>query len=139
MELLTSITTLENCSKFPHAFMAVPISRVIFTYSTLREMCPYSELFWSAFSRNRTEYGEIFRISPYSARMRENTDQKTLNTVTFYAVKMLYISVYIVFGSVIFVVRAGRYFLCVFEFFLPSSLNSFDLSFNIINVKSLQT
>ena len=32
--------------------------------------------FWSAFSRIRTEYGEILRISPYSARMRENTDQK---------------------------------------------------------------
>ena len=36
-----------------------------------REKCPYSELFWSVFSRIRTEY----RISPYSARMRENTDQ----------------------------------------------------------------
>ena len=36
-----------------------------------REKCPYAELFWSVFSRIRTEY----RISPYSARMRENTDQ----------------------------------------------------------------
>ena len=42
---------------------------------TLREKCPYSELFWSAFSHIWTEYGEILRISPYSARMRENTDQ----------------------------------------------------------------
>ena len=33
-------------------------------------------LFWSLFSRIRTEYGEILRISPYSVRMRENTDQK---------------------------------------------------------------
>ena len=41
----------------------------------LREMCPYSELFWSAFSSIRTAYGEIFRISPYSVRMRENTGQ----------------------------------------------------------------
>ena len=24
---------------------------------TLREKCPYSELFWSVFSRIRTEYG----------------------------------------------------------------------------------
>ena len=31
--------------------------------------------FWSVFSRIRTEYGEILRISPYSVRMRENTDQ----------------------------------------------------------------
>ena len=35
--------------------------------------------FWSVFSRIRTEYGEIRSIrsiSPYSVRMRENTDQK---------------------------------------------------------------
>ena len=33
----------------------------------LREKFLYSELFWSVFSRIRTEYGEV--------RMRENTDQ----------------------------------------------------------------
>ena len=33
---------------------------------SLREKCSCSELFWSAFSRIWTEYGEIFRISPYS-------------------------------------------------------------------------
>ena len=37
--------------------------------------CLYSELFWSAFSRIWTEYGEIWSISPYSAQMRENTNQ----------------------------------------------------------------
>ena len=37
--------------------------------------CPYSELFWSAFSRIQTEYGEIRSISPYSVRMWENADQ----------------------------------------------------------------
>ena len=37
--------------------------------------CPYSELFWSAFSRIRTEYGEMQSISLYSVRMRENTFQ----------------------------------------------------------------
>ena len=42
---------------------------------TLRERCPYSELFWSAFSRIRTEYGDILHISPHSVRMRENADQ----------------------------------------------------------------
>ena len=41
----------------------------------LRKKCPYSELFWSAFSHIRTEYGEILRISPYSVRMRENADK----------------------------------------------------------------
>ena len=31
-------------------------------------------IFWSVFSRIRTEYWEILRISPYSVRMQENTD-----------------------------------------------------------------
>ena len=34
--------------------------------------------FWSIFSRTRTVYGMILRISPYSVRMRENKDQKKL-------------------------------------------------------------
>ena len=42
---------------------------------TLHEEFPYLELFWSAFSRIRTEYGEILRISPYSVRIREIADQ----------------------------------------------------------------
>ena len=32
--------------------------------------------FWPVFSRIRTEYREILRISPYSVRIRENTDHK---------------------------------------------------------------
>ena len=42
----------------------------------LQEKSPYLEFFWSAFSCISTEYGEIRNISPYSVRMRENTDQK---------------------------------------------------------------
>ena len=42
---------------------------------SLREKCPYSELFWSVFSLIRTKYGEIRSISPYAVRMRENADQ----------------------------------------------------------------
>ena len=41
----------------------------------LREKCPYSESFWFAFFLIRIEHGEILRVSPYSVRMRENTDQ----------------------------------------------------------------
>ena len=41
---------------------------------SLRKKCPYSELFWFVFSGIRTEYG-VSRISPYSVRMQENTDQ----------------------------------------------------------------
>ena len=46
-----------------------------YNWPELREKCPYSELFWSAFSRIWTDYGEILRISPYLVRMRENADQ----------------------------------------------------------------
>ena len=42
---------------------------------TLREKSQFSELFWSAFSRIWTEYGEIRSIFPYSVRMRENANQ----------------------------------------------------------------
>ena len=42
---------------------------------TLRKKCPYSESFWSIFSRIRTKYGEILCIYRYSVQMRENTDQ----------------------------------------------------------------
>ena len=44
---------------------------------SMRENDPYSEFFWSAFSRIWTEFGEILDISPYSVRMREITDQKS--------------------------------------------------------------
>ena len=43
--------------------------------AALREKSPYSELFWSAFSRIRNEYGEILRISLHSVRMQENADR----------------------------------------------------------------
>ena len=38
------------------------------------------------FFRIRIEYGEILPISPYSVRMRENTDGTTPHTDTFYTV-----------------------------------------------------
>ena len=60
---------------------------------SLRKKCPYSELFWSAFSHIRTEYGEILRIFPYSVRMRENVGKMwtriTSKTDTFYASQLL--------------------------------------------------
>ena len=45
------------------------------TKTALSKKCVHSELFWSAFSRLWTEYGEILRISQYSVRMWENTNQ----------------------------------------------------------------
>ena len=41
------------------------------TKNALRKKFLYSELFWSAFSRIWTEYGEIL---PYSVRIRENAN-----------------------------------------------------------------
>ena len=43
---------------------------------SLCEKGPYSEFFWFIFSRIWTSYREIRSISPYSVRMRENTNQK---------------------------------------------------------------
>ena len=45
--------------------------------------------FWSVFSRLWTEHREIRSISPYSVRVRENTDQKKLRILdTFHRVKV---------------------------------------------------
>ena len=41
-------------------------------------------LFWSVFSRIRTEYGEILRISPYAVQMQENIDSKKLRIWTLF-------------------------------------------------------
>ena len=48
-------------------------SGIIHLVRTLRKKYPYLELFLSVFSNILIEYGEI--VSPYSVRMRENTDQ----------------------------------------------------------------
>ena len=45
----------------------------------------YLELFWFAFSRIGTEYGEIRSFSPYSVRIWENAEQNNF-TDTFHAV-----------------------------------------------------
>ena len=43
---------------------------------TLREKYSCLEVFWSAFSRIRTEYGNMRSKSPYSVQMRKNMDQR---------------------------------------------------------------
>ena len=52
-----------------------------FAENTLREKCPYSELFWSVFTRIRTEY--VF--SPNAGKCGPES-RITPNTDTFYAV-----------------------------------------------------
>ena len=54
-------------------------------WCTLYEKCPNTEFFWSVFSRIWTEYGDLLRKSPYSVRIRENTDQKKLRSWTFFS------------------------------------------------------
>ena len=53
-------------------------------------MCPHSELFWSAFSGIRAEYGEILRVSPYSIRIWENVDQNNFEYGHFLSKCKLY-------------------------------------------------
>ena len=47
-----------------------------YTRYTLRKNCLYSEFFWPAFSRIRTEYGDLLCKSPYSVRMQETVGKK---------------------------------------------------------------
>ena len=83
----------QNCKRMTNKTVD-PSSYILETWRktfALRERCPYSELFWSAaFFSIRTEYGEIFCISPYSVRMHKNPGKMrtrlTLNTDYFYAV-----------------------------------------------------
>ena len=53
---------------------------------SLREKRPNTEFLWSAFSSIWTEYGGLRSKSPYSVRIRENTDQKKFRMDTFQAV-----------------------------------------------------
>ena len=54
--------------------------------------CPYSELFWSAFSLIWTEYVFLLRISTYPVRMLENADQNNCKYrhLTFYTAMFTY-------------------------------------------------
>ena len=64
----------------------------ILTTSTLRETCPYSEFFWSMFSRIRTKYGEIRSMERYGLSLHFQSEcgkirtRKAPNTDTFHAV-----------------------------------------------------
>ena len=54
---------------------------------TLRKKCPYSELFWSVFSRIQTEYRRILRISPFQSKCGKIETKVTSNTDTFQGFK----------------------------------------------------
>ena len=59
-----------------HTFKSEPFPEVVngYHYASLREKCPYLEIFWSVFSGIRTKYGEI-RSKCWLIRIRtRNTD-----------------------------------------------------------------
>ena len=56
---------------------SIQLTTQVMKFSIARKVSKYG-VFWFVFSRIRTEYREILRISAYSVRMRENTDQKKL-------------------------------------------------------------
>ena len=72
---ITSIVQVRYISRRLFALDVFVAINVSLRRLTLREKCPYSVLFWSVFSHIRTKHEEILRISPYSVRIRENTDQ----------------------------------------------------------------
>ena len=80
IELFVSCSLIHSLLPNGHTYfknLAVFTPQVcLAVFQPLREKCPYSEFFWSAFSRVRTEYEGIRSICPYSVRMLENTDQK---------------------------------------------------------------
>ena len=59
-----SVLKSETCEPCPQSWML-----------PLHGKCSYSELFWSAFSCIRTEYGVILRIFQYLVRIWGNADQ----------------------------------------------------------------
>ena len=56
----------------------------IFIFFILDLSVQIRSFFWSVFSRIRTEYRDLLRKSPYSVRLRENTDQKKLRIWTLF-------------------------------------------------------
>ena len=62
--MFRKIVVLEKLKMFKKDKFALP------------EKCPYSEFFWSAFSRIRTGYWVIRSISPSSVQMPQNMKQK---------------------------------------------------------------
>ena len=78
------------CVDFCETMNELAMEWVSLAWIALHQKCLYLELFWSAFSRIRNEYGEILSISPYSVRMGENVGKMRTrispNTDTFHAV-----------------------------------------------------
>ena len=75
-----------NVVKYQNMMTKIVVYLSWWWVGSLREKCPYSEFFWSVFSRIRTEYGQMlvsFRIHSECEKIRI---RKTPNTDTFHTV-----------------------------------------------------
>ena len=81
------IITSKSLVRFSVLCVILSAQNILVKSYLLREKCPSSELFWSAFFRIRTEYSYSY---PYSVRMRENAGKIWTrinpNTNNFYAI-----------------------------------------------------
>ena len=73
MELLQKIVNTLKLLTISPSYM---FDRVLKIPLILHDDCPYSEFFWSVFSRIQTEYRDLPCKSPYTVQMQEKTDQK---------------------------------------------------------------
>ena len=69
------VSNLENM--WSNSYRLIKISHCV---KSVQTWC----FFWAVIFSIRTEYGEIRRISPYSVRMREYTDEKKLRICTLF-------------------------------------------------------
>ena len=86
IEQLFCRTTNSSCQNLSLMFLdetgflvlsnTITLKRYEVQKQSLRKISPYSEFFWSVFSRIQTEYEDLQNKSPYPVRMRDNTDHK---------------------------------------------------------------
>ena len=105
-----SILCVMHCARF--RWLAIQSYHIRYKQHCVKSV-QIRSLFWSVFSRIRTEYGEILRTSPYSVRMRENTDQKLLRVWTLFTQckkckVLLYLVMVLVLYLLLFHSRGGK-------------------------------
>ena len=70
---------MHNIAHSPISWQCFHVSSILLKTlqnDAQREKCPNTEFIWSLFSHIRTEYVVLGSKSPYSVRIRENTDPK---------------------------------------------------------------